>query len=153
MEKACECAGKNNLRIDYGRETYSFSEILGMKHIYTFFCLFLLSGVVIAGNQTYEDVVAGKSCKVSDSQQINCDYFVGTNLHVGLAGVGVPDTAIYFMYSDFNSDYYAKVGIMHGCVIISPGRASDRLPGGNLAFISPRNGKVYEDWKSCKAGY
>ena len=33
MEKTCECAGKNNLRIDYGRETYSFSEVFAMKLI------------------------------------------------------------------------------------------------------------------------
>jgi len=123
------------------------------KHICGILCLFLFSGVVVAGNQTYKDVVAGKSCKVSDSQQINCLYIVGRSLQVGLAGVGFPDTFIYFRFSDINSDYYAGVGIMHGCVIVNPGLASDRLPGGNRAYISPRNGKVYEDWKSCKAGY
>ena len=116
--------------------------------------LLLVSGVAYAGNQTYEDVLAGKSCSVSDSQQLNCDYRVGKDLHIGLAGIGMPDTAIIFFASNFDGDYYGKVGILHGCVIVSPGPSSDDyyLPG-NLAFISPMNGKVYEDWQSCQVGY
>ena len=115
--------------------------------------LLLVSGVAYAGNQTYEDVLAGKSCSVSDSQQLNCDYRVGKDLDIGIAGIGMPDTGITFYVSNYDGDYYGTFGILHSCVIVSPGKLSDRylLPG-NKAFISPMNGKVYEDWQSCQYG-
>ena len=113
-----------------------------------------MSGVAYAGNQTYEDVLLGKSCSVTDYQQVNCRYRVGKDLDIGIDGIGMPHTGITFYVSNYVGDYYGTFGILHSCVIVSPGKLSDRylLPG-NKAFISPMNGKVYEDWQSCQAGY
>ena len=60
------------------------------------------------------------------------------------------DAGITFMSSSFEGDYYATVGMMHGCVIVKPGKTLS-YPGALLdfAFVSPRTGKVYTDWVSC----
>ena len=114
--------------------------------------LSLLSAQGFAENKTYKDSVSGKSCKESAGQQIDCQYKIGKDLHIYLAGIGLPDTSISFYSSNHESDYFARVGILHGCVIIVPGKSSNRGLLGNHAFISPKNGKVYETWPSCKAG-
>ena len=119
----------------------------------TIICL-LFPALSIAANQTYQDTIKGKVCKETRSQQIECDYKIGKNLNIAIAGVGLPDTSISFYSSKYEGDYFARVGILHGCVIIVPGESSDRFSQfGNLAFISPKNGKVYESWQSCQNGY
>ena len=115
-------------------------------------CL-LLPSISFAANQTYQDTVNGKSCKESSSQQIDCDYKVGKDLNISIAGIGLPDTSISFYASSYEGDYFARVGVLHGCVIVEPGESSKRPLMGNHAFISPKNGKVYEDWRTCKNGY
>ena len=115
-------------------------------------CL-LLPSISFAANQTYQDTVNGKSCKESSNQQIDCVYKIGKDLHIYIAGIGLPDTSISFYASDYDGDYFARVGILHGCIIVVPGQSSKRPLMGNHAFISPKNGKVYEDWRTCKNGY
>lgn len=78
---------------------------------------------------------------------------MGKSLHVSIAGIGQSDTGIAFMKSDFEGDFYAKVGTGHGCVIV--GRGKKRAVSDNptdFAFISPKNGKVYADWQECRSG-
>lgn len=116
------------------------------------FCV-LVSTQSTAANQTYQDVVIGKECKESRSQQIDCEYKIGKDLNIYIAGIGLPDTSISFYASSYDGDYFARVGILHGCVIVVPGKSSGRTLIGNHAFISPKNGKVYEEWQSCKKGY
>jgi hypothetical protein len=111
-------------------------------------------GNAFGAKTVYELTLKGKTCKEDTRrQQLDCDYKVGKSLRVSIAGVGQSDAAIAFMKSDYDGDFFGKVGILHGCVIV--GRGGKRLPDDPLgfAFISPKNGKVYADWQECKAGY
>jgi hypothetical protein len=94
---------------------------------------------------TYDAVVRGMSCKQQATGQLDCDYSVGHSLRFAIMGVGQPDAGITFFKVDFDGDYYATVGVLHGCVIVKPARG-DLL---SLAFVSPQNGRVYRDWPSC----
>lgn len=109
---------------------------------------------------TYEIVVAGKSCTESSTQSIDCDYKVGSTLEFTIAGIGQPDTGVTFMKSSFDGDFYASFGIYHGCVIVKRGQkgvTSQELSGPgsafDLAFVSPRNGKVYRRWAECQTAF
>ena len=55
------------------------------------------------------------------------------------------------MKSDFNGKYYGTVGVAHGCVVVKTGTAKTTRNPLDLAFVSPSNGKVYQDWPSCQA--
>src|SRR4051794_33327679 len=116
-----------------------------MKHSMLGLMLVMCSVLGFTQNdETYNTVVAGTTCKQSD-ESMNCEYKVGKSLHFSIGGVGDEDAAILFLKADFeNGEYYAKVGVLHGCVIVSP-RVGSRpnLTFGDLAFVSPRNGKVY----------
>jgi hypothetical protein len=86
---------------------------------------------------------------------MDCEYKVGVGLHFVIAGVGQADAGVTFYKVDWDSDYYATFGLLHGCVIVKPGkRILDHLQPGDpsgfsMAFVSPQNGKVYSDWQSC----
>ena len=100
--------------------------------------------------RTHDVVVAGMQCKQNSFGSLECDYHVGRSLHFGVVGVGDKDAAITFYASSFNGDYYASVGVLHGCVIVKPGKAIRGSAALDFAFVSPRNGKVYADWQSCR---
>ncbi|MEO8158290.1 MAG: hypothetical protein ABI648_10885 [Betaproteobacteria bacterium] len=112
------------------------------------------SGQAFAEPTTYDLTVRGKSCQESSLQSVECNYSIGKSLRISIAGLGQPDTGVTFMKSDFDGDFYASVGLKHGCVIVKPGKKS-LVPGylPTFAFISPKNGKVYKDWEECQAGY
>jgi hypothetical protein len=106
----------------------------------------------------YDLVLAGKDCKAGKTMQtLSCEYRVGTDLRFSIDGIGDPDTGISFLRSSFDGDYFATVGVMHGCVIVKHGEKT--LPEyltpsmADLAFVSPKNGKVYRTWQECKRGY
>jgi len=128
--------------------------------------LFLLAVPgAMAGKSTYQTVLAGKSCKEykEPSQEIECEYRIGKSLHIVIFGIGSSYASISFDKSDSDGDYYGSVGVLHGCVIVKPGKKGITNhkdagePGGlsDCAFISPKNGKVYENgmWEECKAAY
>lgn len=96
-------------------------------------------------------VVAGQTC-TSSRNQIQCDYKIGRSLLVQIVGVGLPEVAITTYQADDQGDYYASVGMLHGCVVIKPGQKTPPEGWTNLAFISPKNGKVYKTWRDCSAG-
>ena len=98
---------------------------------------------------TREAVVAGMKCEQNTFGSMECEYQVGRSLHFAVVGVGDEDAAITFYAASFDGDYYARVGVQHGCVIVKPGQAAKGSVTG-FAFVSPRNGKVYDDWVSCK---
>lgn len=113
----------------------------------------LISQHALGSTSVYELTLKGKACDETSRQSIECNYRVGRSFHVSIAGIGQPDAGIIFMKSDFDGDFYAKVGTGHGCVIVGRGKqhaASDSTVG--FAFISPKNGKVYANWQDCKAG-
>jgi hypothetical protein len=124
-----------------------------LKYIYTFLCLFLISNLAVADNITFSDTIKGKSCKFSDSQELNCDYRVGNDLHIVIAAIGTLYTTITFNASNKDEDYFARFSLWSGCVTVWPGASTgDNSAPGNKAYISPINGKVYERWESCKDG-
>lgn len=123
---------------------------------------------VSAVRATYEEVLAGKECQVSEEDQtISCKYRVGKDLEFSIDGIGSPMVGVTFLKSNFHGDYYAAFGLLHGCVIVKRGRkihekileefargemGKVEAVNGIYAFVSPKNGKVYEDWPSCQAG-
>ncbi|MHB1069388.1 MAG: hypothetical protein ACYC1W_05975 [Gemmatimonadaceae bacterium] len=87
---------------------------------------------------------------------MDCEYRVGTSLHFTIAGVGQDDAGVTFHRVDWNQDFYPTFGIGHGCVVIKQGKARlerlakmGDLSGLDMAFVSPRNGKVYDTWTEC----
>jgi hypothetical protein len=101
---------------------------------------------------TYEVVLKAKSCS-EWNQQTNCDYKIGSSFWLSISGIGQPDTGVTFMKADFDGIYYGTYGVMHGCIVIKPGKANKTKNLADFAFVSPKNGKVYSDWKTCQAGY
>ena len=115
--------------------------------LFSFFAPF-----VWAENSAYEDTLAGKVCKISSNQQMNCVYKIGKDLEFSIDGIGTPDTGITFLRcKGIEGDYYATFGLMHGCVIVKHGAGSDHF-GMDFAFVSPKNGNVYKTWEDCKMG-
>ena len=102
------------------------------------------------GQTTFDLIVKGKSCVEQRSQQIDCDYKIGTDFWLSIAAVGSRDAGITFMKSDLNGRYYGTVGVAHGCVIVKTGTGNPTRNPSDLAFVSPKNGKVYHDWPSCQ---
>lgn len=128
------------------------------------FSALCLLGVVAQGQEkdpsTYDVVVAGSTCSQAqmpyqNSAQLSCNYTVGSGLKFEIAGVGQPDAAILVVKAGgLDADYYMKFGILHGCVIVQRGFAklpssSKRLPGFDMAFVSPTTGRVYRTWQEC----
>lgn len=101
---------------------------------------------------TYERALQSKSCtEQKQNQQLDCDYRIGGDFWLSIAGVGSAEAGITFMKSEFNGQYYGTVGVSHGCVVVKPGSANRANLPHDVAFVSPRNGRVYRDWSSCKA--
>jgi hypothetical protein len=103
----------------------------------------------------YDAVLTGKTCKARETGQIlSCEYRVGSDLHFSIDGIGDPDTGISFLRSYFDGDYFATVGVMHGCVIVKHGNKT--MPDNmsvymsDFAFVSAKNGKVYRNWEDCR---
>ena len=113
----------------------------------------------------YEDALAGKKCKIREFDQvISCEYKVGKDLEFWIYGIGgLP--SITFVKSNYQGDYYAVLNMGDGCITIRHGQSTDQemSPLEELdavqsaltdrAFVSPKSGKVYKDWKSCQAGF
>jgi len=99
----------------------------------------------------YEAVLAGKKCQEGTSQNLSCRYKVGQSLDFEIGPFGDPYNTITFYRSDYNGGYYAKFGMLHGCVVITPGVNEKRWLS-DFAFVSPKNGKVYRDWVKCQTG-
>jgi hypothetical protein len=120
-----------------------------MKSYRFYFLIFsLLFSSLAIGQSTYDLLVNETKCTMKRNL-LECDYKIGGDFWLSIAGVGGIDTGITFMKSDFNGKYYGTVGVMHGCIIIKNGIANNKSYIGNMAFVSPKNGKVYQDWQSC----
>lgn len=104
-----------------------------------------------AAQSTYDAVVAGMRCARQTSGQMDCEFHVGRSLRFVIAAVGHADAAITFMKVDFEGDYYASVGVLHGCVIVKPAHPDVAAGTWDLAFVSPRTGRVYHTWQTCAA--
>ncbi|MBI2817111.1 MAG: hypothetical protein HYX72_09245 [Acidobacteria bacterium] len=116
-----------------------------------FIVLLVVGSPLVSSAQTYDDVTVGMRCWQNMSGDLECEYKVGQSLHFGIAGVGEPDASIYFYASSSKGDYFAVVGLSHKCVVVKPGLKAKEPRRIDLAFVSPRNGKVYHTWESCQA--
>ena len=110
--------------------------------------------------QTYDAAVSGMNCQQNSLGDMECNYRVGRSLHFAIAGVGRKDASIYFYEASMNGDYFALLGLSHGCVVVRPGMDRQAPPGtskleqdwnrlSDLAFVSPQNGRVYRTWETC----
>jgi hypothetical protein len=104
----------------------------------------------------YDLVLKSKKCHAQAEEfggDIECNYRIGKDLHIAIVAVGEELASVKFFRSSFDGDFYGSIGMMHGCVIVQPGKAApppvDRL---GFAFISPKNGKVYRTWEACQKG-
>ncbi len=77
---------------------------------------------VHANTSVYDVALKAKSCHESYNQSIECNYKIGNDLWISIPSLGSPDVAVTFMKADFDGDYYATYGVMHGCVIVKPGK-------------------------------
>jgi hypothetical protein len=104
---------------------------------------------------TYDMVVAGKECKPGPKGTTTCRYRVGESLDFIIEGIGSPDASIMFLKSDFDGDFYASYSPKYECVIVKRGlekqRSKRRSP--LVAYVSPKNGDVFNDRYKCKSGY
>lgn len=107
--------------------------------------------VCYASESTYELILSGKQCEESQDQQVNCNYRIRNDFWLSVAGVGDSSVGVAFMKSEFEGNYFGTYGGWHGCVVIQPGAANKSAEYSDVAFVSPRNGKVYRTWADCQA--
>ena len=98
--------------------------------------------------RTAEVARAGMKCFQNSLGDIQCDYHVGKAFFT-ITGVGEPDVTTTFMHSDFDEDYYLSWGASANCVVVMPNTSNILDFLGNMAWVSPRTGKVYENWTEC----
>ena len=101
----------------------------------------------------YELTLKGKQCQENPKQSLEQEYNIGKTLFIALTGIGQTDTAITFIKSDFNRDFYAAIAVLHGCVIVKRNPELINLRNAfDFAFIAPRTGMVYRTWQECESG-
>ena len=107
------------------------------------------SAPVVSGQEpsTYDVVRLGMECRQNSLADFECEYRVGESLHFIIAGIGEPDAGIEILESSSRGDYYAKFGLLHQCVIVSPGEQGPSPV--DQVFVSPRTGKIHRDWETC----
>lgn len=104
----------------------------------------------LATGATYDDTLKGKSCK-EYQQQLGCEFKVGKDLEFSIDAIGTSYTTVTFVRVNYGGDYYVKYGLLHGCLVISPGKNSPLFMQ-DFAFVSSKTGKVYKKWEACKEG-
>lgn len=134
----------------------NFRRMFAGLAIYAVFALALSAFTSPQASATYEVVQRARVCTPNpvDPKQLDCEYRVGKSLRFGIAGVGLADAGIVFSKSDIDGDFYAAFGLEHRCVIVWPGATTSKVSPGralDAAFVSPVDGKVYRDWRSCLA--
>ena len=113
--------------------------------------------VVIAGKiraQTvFEATTRGAKCSQNSAGARLCTYVVGQGLEISITGVGQSDAGVSFLRSDHKSDFWARMGMLHRCVIVVAGERAPKefmTVNGDFAFVSPRTGLVYRLWQECE---
>ena len=115
--------------------------------------LLMLVAAPIMAQTVFEATTRGANCVQNSAGSRICTYHVGQGLEFSIAGVGEFDAGISFLHSDQKSDYWARMGMQHRCVVVVAGeRAPKESLAGNgyFAFVSPRTGLVYRSWQECE---
>lgn len=148
-------------RMSHLRHRMASAAILSFVAAFAVFCMFETAGREVSAAYAesaptvYEAVLKGKTCKYEESSQsVDCEYKVGTGLHFLIEGLGQRDTGITFLKSSADEDFFASLGLLHGCVIVARGKKGEGIADvPEFAFVSPRNGKVYKSWEECQDGW
>ena len=101
-----------------------------------------------APNRTYDAVIEGMNCRQQANGRLDCGYAIGESLRFTIAGVGQEDAIVSFAQVDSTKGFVAAYSTLHGCIVVKPAAAGDSSAA--LAFISPRDGRVYRIWQHCK---
>ena len=100
-------------------------------------------------NRAYNEVVDGMSCRQQSNGRLDCSYAVGSGLRFRIEGVGQDEALINFVRVDSTGGWVAGYSLMLGCVVVRPvGATADSAAA--LAFVAPRDGRVYRVWQHCK---
>lgn len=111
------------------------------------FLIFTLISFSANATDTFEKLAKGKSCNTGSNQKIDCNYKIGSSFWLQIIGVGEPDATIVFMKSDYQGAYHARIGKIHACVIVQPKFKAENVL--DVAFISPKTGKIYKTVDDC----
>lgn len=104
-----------------------------------------------AAQSLFDITTRGASCKALSDGSHFCKYEVGKDLEFSVTSVGKEDVGISFLRSNIKGDYWARFGLMHGCIIVVQGEKTARTSSGSdFAFVSPRSGRVYQTWEECQ---
>lgn len=103
-----------------------------------------------AAQSLFDITTRGTSCKAISDGSLFCRYEVGKDLEFSVTSVGTEDAGISFLRSNIKGDYWARFGVMHGCIIVLQGEKAARTASGEVAFVSPKNGRVYQTWEDCQ---
>ena len=113
-----------------------------------------LATEVTAAQSVFELAVKGASCKQNAQGNLLCKYQVGKDLEFSITAVGEADSGISFLRSNVDGDYFARFGVVHGCIIVAQGKATATATAtsarSEYAFVSPKNGRVYRTWQECQ---
>ena len=128
----------------------SFHKIMKILHFVGLITFAIYSNLV-AAQSPFELTVRDASCKQNLQGNLICNYKVGNDLEFSITAAGETDTGISFIRSNIKGDFYARFGIMHGCIIISQGEVAAQAAPVDHAFVSPKNGRVYRTWQECQS--
>lgn len=104
-----------------------------------------------AAQSLFDITARGTSCKAISDGSLFCKYEVGKDLEFSVTSVGKEDAGISFLRSNIKGDYWARFGVMHGCIIVAQGEKTVRTSSSSdFAFVSPKNGRVYQTWEQCQ---
>lgn len=100
----------------------------------------------------YDAVKRGARCDLEPDGGLACRYRVGRDLEFDLRRVGERDVELRLIRSSEAGDYRADREMMGRCVFVRHG-ARGRDAGGSeftYAFVSGRNGFVYQSLRECR---
>ena len=103
----------------------------------------------IPENRTYDEVVDGMSCRQQSNGRLDCTYTVGSGLRFRIEGVGQDDALVNFVKVDSTAGWVAGFSLLLGCVVVKPAAATVDSAAA-LAFVAPRDGRVYRIWQHCR---
>jgi hypothetical protein len=114
----------------------------------------ILSATAVEAQTAFEATIKGARCTQNSEGTRLCRFEVGSDLVVSITAVGEQDAGISFIRSNIDGDFFARTAIQHQCIIVSAGMKAPeaaKAPGADLAFISPRTGRVYRTWQECES--
>jgi len=111
----------------------------------------LVASPAVLAQSAFDATARGTECRATSGGSLHCIYRVGKDLEFSITAIGAPDSGVSFLRSNIKGDFYARFGIVHGCIIVTFGDGASPKAAGDYAFVSPRTGRVYRSWQECQA--